>query len=142
MTDEHVVVADVVAPEPQRVPCPDCGLPFVPGPGLARHMQTTHNSTPVANAVECPECGRRLSPVSLPKHLRTAHGIRKRAPRKTAATPAVREAEPRPKLPVLEAEQITEATAQSLWPQSMPTSKVGDLLEWHRQTQEFLRKVR
>jgi uncharacterized C2H2 Zn-finger protein len=124
--------------EKEKVPCPGCGEMYVKGPGLGRHLATSHPELRRRLPTKCPECGAGfLNKDTLRRHRKKQHGFSARAQPGDYA----KEVEPVRSRTLLSADEITRAAAIALWPRGIPHDKFTALLRWHQQTAEFLAEV-
>lgn len=137
--------------ETELVDCPHCDGQYLRGPGLTRHIMTTHADIPREPGPDdspCPHCGKVISKASLARHLRNVHDIHQRRrrlgrpPGSLNKRPAI---EPRPKPPApspkLTADEVAAAAAGVLFPSGVPHTKLRPLLAWTVQTHDFLQEV-
>ena len=132
----------------QKQPCPECGQQYHPGPGMARHRQTTHGVAK-ANGDKakrgrpskqdrqiCPECGKSMRQDNMRRHLRDVH---KTSLRKLMNTPTVLD---QPDQPDLTEDDLFTAAIGMLFPSGViPVAKVQALFAWRDATRLMLAEV-
>lgn len=117
------------APEPPSVPdygCPECGQVLPNAAGLGAHRRSKHGVVGQGRIrssakKECPLCGKKLHPASLPRHL-DKHSL---------------QAEPK-----FAVDDIFGEVVKLLYPKGdVPVAHLPSLIEWRTATERLLRAV-
>ena len=133
------VVAAMDEPDDGKVPCPDCGGRYFPGPGMGVHRNAAHTgSGRRSRRKSCPDCGKLIGTKDMARHRRDIHGME---PLRRGRPPGVPNRPKAPPMASLTADEVTSATAALLWPNGIPHDKLTALMQWHQQTEQFLSEV-
>jgi len=134
----HTVPAD--DPDDGKVPCPECGKRYVPGPGLGVHRASQHGTINKTTGKgnprkECPECHKWFSSKDMARHLRR-HGINARNDRLQQLMP------PEEEEALLDVDDILTVVVDMLFPGGVvPTKAVMSLIRWRAETQRMINEV-